>query len=107
MSSVEPAPAIAAASDTITTTDVLFGRCVETVVKLKVPPTKDEKLNLYGLYKQATLGDVNISEPGFFEFEKRTKWHAWAANKTISSDDAKKQYVDSVNRLIARYGISE
>ena len=29
--------------------------------------SQDEQLELYGLYKQATVGDVNIPQPGFLD----------------------------------------
>ena len=43
----------------------------------------DEMLKLYGLYKQATVGDVNTERPGTFsmDFAGKAKWDAWSANK--------------------------
>ena len=40
-------------------------------------------LKLYGLYKQATVGDVNTDRPGTFsmDFAGKAKWDAWSANK--------------------------
>lgn len=36
-----------------------FNKAAEDVKKLKATPTDDELKELYGLYKQATVGDVN------------------------------------------------
>nr|XP_011460574.1 PREDICTED: acyl-CoA-binding protein-like isoform X1 [Fragaria vesca subsp. vesca] len=42
--------------------------------------TKDaDKLVLYGLYKQATVGSVSTNRPGFFSPTERAKWDAWKA----------------------------
>jgi acyl-CoA-binding protein len=32
------------------------------------------RLDFYGLYKQATMGDNTTSKPGFFEMTARAKW---------------------------------
>ena len=41
----------------------------------------DEKLNIYGLYKQATMGDNTTAAPGFFslDLKAKAKWNAWEA----------------------------
>ena len=33
------------------------------------------KLILYGLFKQATIGDVNTPKPAFYDFVAVTKWY--------------------------------
>lgn len=35
----------------------------------------DQKLQLYGLYKQATVGDVNTSRPWSTDFVGTAKWY--------------------------------
>ncbi|KAM7487038.1 hypothetical protein LguiA_003047 [Lonicera macranthoides] len=53
------------------------------------PATKDaDKLVLYGLYKQATNGPVNISRPGMFSPKERAKWDAWKAVEGKSKEEA-------------------
>lgn len=39
-----------------------FQKAAEEVKQLKTKPTDAEVLDIYGLYKQATLGDVNTGE---------------------------------------------
>ncbi|KAM3686546.1 hypothetical protein ACB098_10G010200 [Castanea mollissima] len=54
----------------------------EHVEKAKTLPdntTNENKLILYGLYKQATVGLVNTSHPGIFNMRDRAKWDAWKA----------------------------
>nr|CAH7752265.1 unnamed protein product [Callosobruchus chinensis] len=54
-------------------------------------------LELYGLYKQATVGDVNIAKPS--DFEGAAKWNAWNSRKGMAGKSAKEQYVSKVNAL--------
>ncbi|XP_078480490.1 acyl-CoA-binding protein-like [Lampetra planeri] len=60
---------------------------------------------LYGLYKQATVGDVNLDRPGILDFTGRGKWDAWKAKKGLSKEEAMAAYVDVVEKLKAKYGI--
>ncbi|CDS40408.1 acyl coenzyme A binding protein [Echinococcus multilocularis] len=41
----------------------------------------DDKLYLYGLYKQATVGDVNTAKPGMLDVKGKAKWEAWNGRK--------------------------
>ena len=44
------------------------------------------------LFKQATVGDVNIARPGgFLNFEANAKWDAWNAIKGKSKEEAMKE----------------
>ena len=56
----------------------------------------DKKLEVYSLFKQATVGDVNTDRPGMLDFKGKAKWDAWAAKKGVSQDDAKREYIDLV-----------
>ncbi|KAF0685846.1 Aste57867_22321 [Aphanomyces stellatus] len=66
-------------------------------------PSNDEKLAIYALYKQATVGDCNTSRPGMMDFTGKAKWDAWNAKKGVSQDDAKAQYIAEVARQMAAY----
>jgi len=56
-------------------------------------------LDLYGLYKQATSGDVNGKRPGMFDPVGRAKYDAWAAHEGTSREDAMRAYIELVDRL--------
>lgn len=56
-------------------------------------------LQLYGLYKQATEGNVAGERPGGFDFKGAAKYDAWAKTRGMSADDARKAYVELVQRL--------
>lgn len=66
-------------------------------------PSDDELLELYGLYKQATVGDNNTTKPGVFDFKGKYKWESWDKLKGTSQEDAEKQYIALVDSLIAKY----
>ncbi|KAA8523302.1 hypothetical protein F0562_009725 [Nyssa sinensis] len=64
------------------------------------PVTKDaDKLILYGLYKQATVGAINPSRPGLFSPKERAKWDAWKAVEGKSKDDSMADYITKVKQL--------
>mmetsp|Transcript_19050 Transcript_19050/g.56698 ORF Transcript_19050/g.56698 Transcript_19050/m.56698 type:complete len:88 (+) Transcript_19050:127-390(+) len=63
----------------------------------------DDKLALYGLFKQATVGDVNTAKPGILDLSGRAKWDAWDKKKGMSQDDAKTAYIALVAELKAKY----
>jgi diazepam-binding inhibitor (GABA receptor modulating acyl-CoA-binding protein) len=56
-------------------------------------------LKIYGLYKQATVGDNTEKKPGFSDLVGRAKWDAWNGFKGTSSEDAKRQYVELIQSL--------
>lgn len=83
-------------------------------------PKDDELLELYGLYKQATIGDNNTSKP-LVDFKGRYKWDAWNNNNGnvwkgvqeccvayflsigIPQVEAEVQYIELVERLRPLY----
>jgi acyl-CoA-binding protein len=71
------------------------------VEKLPSRPSNDRLLDLYGLYKQATEGDVSGQRPGLLDLKGRAKFDAWASRKGASKDDAIKKYVALVDALEA------
>mmetsp|Transcript_19968 Transcript_19968/g.31297 ORF Transcript_19968/g.31297 Transcript_19968/m.31297 type:complete len:112 (-) Transcript_19968:495-830(-) len=58
--------------------------------------TKDTKLALYGLYKQATVGDCDIPQPWAMKVEARAKWEAWNQCKGMTKLSAMEKYVERV-----------
>jgi diazepam-binding inhibitor (GABA receptor modulator, acyl-CoA-binding protein) len=61
--------------------------------------TPDVLLQLYGLYKQATEGDVTGERPGMFDFKGAAKYDAWASRKGLTTDEAMRAYVELVDKL--------
>jgi diazepam-binding inhibitor (GABA receptor modulating acyl-CoA-binding protein) len=65
--------------------------------------SNDEKLALYGLYKQATAGDNNTGAPWAVQLEAKAKWNAWTANKGKSKGQAEAEYIELVKNLLNKY----
>ncbi|KAF3921331.1 Triakontatetraneuropeptide [Orbilia brochopaga] len=66
-------------------------------------PSDDNLLKLYGLYKQATVGDVNTTRPGMFDLKGKYKWDAWESEKGKSQEDAEVEYIAFVETLKAEH----
>jgi diazepam-binding inhibitor (GABA receptor modulating acyl-CoA-binding protein) len=62
-------------------------------------PSNERLLELYGLYKQATEGDVSGSRPGMLDLKGRAKFDAWSRRKGMARDAAMKAYVALVDAL--------
>jgi diazepam-binding inhibitor (GABA receptor modulator, acyl-CoA-binding protein) len=84
--------------------DADFQAAVTAVIGLPADPGNDIKLRLYGLYKQAKLGDADGNRPRFSNPVGRAKYDAWAANSGISATDAKSAYVALVHELTGTAG---
>lgn len=76
-----------------------FDAAVARAKSLPRRPTDEQLLELYALYKQATVGDVQGEEPGLFDFVGRAKYNAWAGKKGMATDDARRAYIALVDRL--------
>lgn len=64
--------------------------------------TNDELLALYGLYKQATVGDNNTEKPSFYQLENKAKWEAWNNRKGLSQKQAEAEYIALVAQFLLR-----
>lgn len=86
---------------------------------LKTSPSNDELLEVYALYKQATVGDNTTAKPGMFDLKGKAKWSAWDGKKGelrecaketyfyasagVSQDEAKAKYVALYEELAVKY----
>uniref|UniRef100_A0A3Q3VYX0 ACB domain-containing protein n=1 Tax=Mola mola TaxID=94237 RepID=A0A3Q3VYX0_MOLML len=82
-----------------------FEQIAEDVKKVKAKPTDQELLDLYGLYKQATVGDVNTERPGMLDFKGKAKWDAWNSQKGIPKEEAMSSYITLGKKIISKYGL--
>jgi diazepam-binding inhibitor (GABA receptor modulating acyl-CoA-binding protein) len=76
----------------------------ERVKKLRSRPSNPELLDLYGLFKQATEGDVKGNRPGILDPKGRAKFDAWTGRKGMAGADARARYVALVDALAKRLG---
>ncbi|KAF7353048.1 ACBP-domain-containing protein [Mycena venus] len=104
--------------------DAQFDRAVEIVQGLpKTGPIQtgyDEKLAMYSLYKQATVGNVTSPRPGIWDMLGRAKWFVgrvpyetafdldsgmlvWAKHKDLDPYEAKWLYVGTLMKVLRKY----
>ncbi|XP_049587017.1 acyl-CoA-binding domain-containing protein 7 [Syngnathus scovelli] len=81
-----------------------FEKAAEDVKVLKTRPSDQELLDLYGLYKQSTVGDINTDRPGMLDFKGKAKWDAWNSRKGMTKDAAMSAYVALAKELISKLG---
>ena len=60
----------------------------------------DTLLSLYGLYKQATVGECNIEEPYKIYYKEHAKYKAWTNNKDMSKENSMKAYIKLVKKIL-------
>ncbi|MCK5700526.1 MAG: acyl-CoA-binding protein [Cyclobacteriaceae bacterium] len=77
-----------------------FKSALQKVNTLDTRPSNENLLKLYGLYKQATEGEVEGDRPGGFDFKAIAKYDSWASLRNMSKEDAMQSYIDLVNSLV-------
>ena len=78
-----------------------FETAAKEVLELSQPPDQATMLQLYGLYKQVTAGDVAGERPGVLNLKKRFQYDAWKQYEGTSKEEAMQRYIDLVERLKA------
>jgi diazepam-binding inhibitor (GABA receptor modulator, acyl-CoA-binding protein) len=81
-----------------------FAAAQVRVKQLTKAPDASELLELYALYKQGTIGDVQGERPGMIDFKGRAKYDSWQGKKGVSKDSAMQSYVALVEKLTKKYG---
>ncbi|KAF7809421.1 Acyl-CoA-binding protein [Senna tora] len=83
-----------------------FEKYAEKAKTLPESTSNENRLILYGLYKQATVGPVNTSRPGMLNMKDRAKWDAWKAVEGKSADEAMGDYITKVKQLMEEAGMA-
>lgn len=73
------------------------------VKQLPRTPEAAELLELYALFKQASVGDVQGERPGMLDFKGRAKFDAWSGKRGVTRDAAMQSYVELVGKLAGKY----
>ena len=76
-----------------------FEQAVIASKQLPKKPSPQGLLQLYSLYKQATVGDNAEAQPGFTDIVARAKWEAWDKLRGTAGNAAMQSYIDTVTRL--------
>ncbi len=80
----------------------LFEQAVNESKNLVEKPSNNVLLQLYGLYKQATEGDIDAGAPAnAFDFVAKAKFNAWEELKGKPRELAMQEYADLVAKLKA------
>ncbi|XP_049312899.1 acyl-CoA-binding protein-like [Bactrocera dorsalis] len=82
---------------------VSFAEATEKAKNFSKKPTDAEFLEFYGLYKQATVGDVNIEKPGALDLKRKAMWDAWNSRKGLSKAAAEEAYVQVYEKYAPIY----
>ncbi|KMZ58760.1 Acyl-CoA Binding Protein [Zostera marina] len=77
-----------------------FEEHAKKIMTLTEEPSNDDKLILYGLFKQASFGPVTTDRPGIFKLKERAKWDAWKAVEGKSKEDAMNDYIIKVKQMM-------
>jgi diazepam-binding inhibitor (GABA receptor modulator, acyl-CoA-binding protein) len=80
-------------------TQAQFEKAAADSKNLSERPDNATMLQIYSLYKQASVGDNEEKKPGFTDMIGRAKWDAWNKIKGTSTKDAMQQYVDLIESL--------
>jgi diazepam-binding inhibitor (GABA receptor modulator, acyl-CoA-binding protein) len=80
-------------------TKAQFEKAAADSKNLSERPDNATMLQIYSLYKQASVGDNEEKKPGFTDMVGRAKWDAWNKIKGTSTKDAMQQYVDLIESL--------
>jgi len=73
--------------------------------KINKTMSNDELKEVYALYKQATVGDINTTRPGMLDLKGKAKWDAWNTKKGMAQDEAKQKYVELAKQLKEKHGL--
>ena len=79
-----------------------FDQAARDVKELDARPDNTTLLQLYALYKQATVGDANGKRPGMLDLVGRAKYDAWERLKGNTADQAMEQYMAVVQKMLDR-----
>jgi len=74
------------------------------VKELSSRPSNEALLELYGLFKQGSVGDVQGKRPGMLDMKGRLKYDAWAKLEGVEADEAKRRYIKLVDELAGKDG---
>jgi acyl-CoA-binding protein len=77
----------------------LFEAAARDAKELQQRPDNRTLLELYSLYKQATIGDVTGERPGLSDLVERFKHDAWAKLRGMPPEEAMQRYADLVSAL--------
>ncbi|RRS05100.1 acyl-CoA-binding protein [Aquabacterium soli] len=79
-----------------------FDQAMADSKQLSAKPDNNTLLQIYSLFKQGSVGDVQGERPGMMDFVGRAKYDAWAGLKGKSPEQAQQAYIDLIESLKAK-----
>uniref|UniRef100_A0A914VXB8 ACB domain-containing protein n=1 Tax=Plectus sambesii TaxID=2011161 RepID=A0A914VXB8_9BILA len=64
----------------------------------------DDKVDMFGMYMQATVGDVNSPKPSSDHPIELSKWQSWNGRKGLTREEAQNAFISRANRLLTLHG---
>lgn len=86
-----------------------FRRALAYIKDTSNPPlasSNEQKLEFYGLFKQATDGAPKGSAPSRLKVVERAKFMAWKAKEALSKEAAMQRYVELLTSLAPNWSNS-
>merc|ERR1712080_379049 len=84
-----------------------FEESVDTISnKVNKTMSNDELKEIYGLYTQAPVGDINTERPGMLDFTGKAKWDSWKSKEGMSQDEAKEKYIAYAKEMVEKHGLA-
>lgn len=81
--------------------DIRFQEAVEIASNMtQASLPQDVQLRLYAFYKQATYGTLNYNHSESGDLRNAFKTNAWIQISHLSVDEAKEQYIATINSLL-------
>ncbi|KAF7283599.1 hypothetical protein GWI33_023356 [Rhynchophorus ferrugineus] len=77
---------------------IRFQSCLSLSNKRGCPPSTSDGLEIYGLLKQVTKGDINKPKPSAFNIVEKAKWDAWSKKKGLSKEEAMEEFIKTVRK---------
>ena len=78
----------------------VFEEYADKIKNTKPNMDKEQGEQIYGLFKQANVGDCNIADPGTGDAMAKQKFDAWTAQAGKSKEDAAAEYVELAKTLL-------
>ena len=73
--------------------------CDSLTKEVKDAMNQEQQLECYGLFKQATEGDVTEDRPGMFALTAKSKWDARDKVRGMSKEDAREKYIQYMKQF--------
>jgi acyl-CoA-binding protein len=86
--------------------EVLFSDACDYVTTHTKDFSDEQKIKLYALFKQGTVGGCNIDRPGgLFNWQRKKMWDEWNSLKEKNIIDPKQMYVNYLTCLVTNWKI--